>query len=115
KCDLIAGFTEFFDDLNPQLRSQVWGMSFPVGKTVDGSAAHSFADEFGLLLDRLNTRILDRLHTERDRARRAAILSFPQQLGALREIAQQFVEGVFSGHKYGTPLLLRGVYLTSGT
>jgi type VI secretion system protein ImpL len=115
KCDLIAGFTEFFDDLNPQLRSQVWGMSFPVGKTVDGTAARSFADEFGLLLDRLNTRILDRLHTERDRARRAAILSFPQQLGAMREIAQQFVEGVFSGHQYGTPPLLRGVYLTSGT
>lgn len=115
KCDLIAGFTEFFDDLNPQLRSQVWGMSFPVGKTMDGSAARSFADEFALLLGRLNTRILDRLHAERDRARRAAILSFPQQLGAMREIAQQFVEGVFSGHKYGAPLLLRGVYLTSGT
>ncbi|GAB2548920.1 type VI secretion system membrane subunit TssM [Rhodanobacter koreensis] len=115
KCDLIAGFGEFFDDLNPELRSQVWGVSFPVGQTMDGSAARRFDEEFSLLLDRLNTRILDRLHTERDRNRRAAILSFPQQLGALREIARQFVEGVFSGHQYGTPPLLRGVYLTSGT
>ena len=115
KCDLVAGFTEFFDDLNPELRSQVWGMSFPVDKTMDGSAAKQFIDEFNLLLDRLNTRILDRLHGERDRTRRAAILSFPQQLGALREITRQFVEGVFTGHQYDAPLLLRGAYFTSGT
>jgi len=115
KCDLIAGFSEFFDDLSPELRSQVWGVSFPVGKTMDGSASKQFDEEFKLLLDRLNTRILDRLHTERDRNRRAAILSFPQQLGALRETARQFVEGVFTGHQYGTTPLLRGVYLTSGT
>ncbi len=115
KCDLVAGFTEFFDDLNPELRSQVWGMSFPVDKTMDGTAAKQFLDEFNLLLDRLNTRILDRLHGERDRSRRAAILSFPQQLGALREITRQFVEGVFTGHQYDAPLLLRGAYFTSGT
>jgi type VI secretion system protein ImpL len=115
KCDLIAGFSEFFDDLNPELRSQVWGMSFPVNKTMDGSAAKAFADEFKLLLDRLNTRVLDRLHAEADRSRRAAILSFPQQLGALHDVARQFVEGVFAPNPYGTPSLLRGVYLTSGT
>ena len=115
KCDLIAGFGEFFDDLNPELRSQVWGMSFPVNKTMDGSAAKGFADEFKLLLERLNTRVLDRLHAEADRSRRAAILSFPQQLGALHEVARQFVEGVFAPNPYGTPPLLRGVYLTSGT
>ncbi len=44
KCDLVAGFTEFFDDLNPELRSQVWGMSFPVDKTMDGSAAKQFIE-----------------------------------------------------------------------
>ncbi|UGB39156.1 type VI secretion system membrane subunit TssM [Frateuria soli] len=115
KCDLVAGFGEFFDDMNPELRSQVWGVSFPLGKTMDGSAAKAFADEYRLLLDRLNTRTLDRLHTERDRGRRAAVLSFPQQLASLGETARQFVEGVFAGHAYGTPPLLRGVYLTSGT
>ncbi|UGB46755.1 type VI secretion system membrane subunit TssM [Frateuria edaphi] len=115
KCDLVAGFGEFFDDMNPELRSQVWGVSFPLGKTMEGSAAKAFADEYRLLLDRLNTRTLDRLHAERDRGRRAAVLSFPQQLAALGETARQFVEGVFAGHAYGTPPLLRGVYLTSGT
>jgi len=115
KCDLVAGFGEFFDDMNPELRSQVWGVSFPLSKTMDGSAAKAFADEYRLLLDRLNTRTLDRLHAERDRGRRAAVLSFPQQLASLGETARQFVEGVFAAHAYGTPPLLRGVYLTSGT
>lgn len=115
KCDLIAGFGEFFDDLTPELRSQVWGVSFPVAKTMDGSAAKVFADEFQILLDRLNTRVLERVHGEADRMRRAAILSFPQQLAALRDVARQFVEGVFAPNPYGSQTLLRGVYLTSGT
>jgi type VI secretion system protein ImpL len=115
KCDLVAGFGEFFDDLNPEMRSQVWGFSFPIDATMDGSAAKRFGEEFDLLLRQLDTRILDRLHAERDRNRRAAILSFPQQLSALRDIAKRFVEGVFTGHAYAAPPLLRGVYLTSGT
>ncbi|MFM0501528.1 type VI secretion system membrane subunit TssM [Paraburkholderia caffeinilytica] len=115
KCDLVAGFREFFEDLGPALRSQVWGMTFPLDASLDGSACNRFAGEYDLLLERLNTRLIDRLHAERDRSRRAAVLSFPQQLGAFREIAGQFVEGAFGRHEYGTPPLLRGVYLSSGT
>ena len=115
KCDLVAGFTEFFDNLDPEQRSQVWGVSFPVAATMDGSAAPALAGEFDLLLERLNARVLDRMHGERDGTRRAAVLSFPLQLASLRETIRQFVEGVFSSHQYGMPPLLRGVYLTSGT
>lgn len=114
KCDMVAGFSEFFDDFNPAQRSQVWGVSFPVDRTMDGSAARGFAEEFGVLLQQLNTRLLDRLHAERDRGRRAAILSFPQQFAAAGETARQFAEAVFAGHAYGPPPLLRGVYFTSG-
>ena len=115
KCDLVAGFGEFFDDLNPDQRAQVWGMTFPVEKTVDGSAARGFASGFNELLDRLNARLVDRLHNERDRSRRAAILSFPQQFAAFGDTAREFVESVFAGHAYGPAPLLRGVYMTSGT
>lgn len=115
KCDLVGGFGPFFDDLNPEQRAQVWGATFPLERTLDGTAARAFADEFALLQDRLNARMLERLHGERDRTRRAQILAFPQQMAALGESARQFVEGVFGGHAYGAPPLLRGVYLTSGT
>lgn len=115
KCDLVAGFGEYFDDLGPDLRRQVWGMTFPAEASLDGSASRCFVGEFDLLLNQLNTRLIERLHAERDRSRRAAVLSFPQQLGALRELAQAFVEETFGRHEYGKTPVLRGAYLTSGT
>ncbi|MCC8618647.1 type VI secretion system membrane subunit TssM [Xanthomonas vesicatoria] len=115
KCDLIGGFGEFFDDLTPAQRSQVWGMSFPLAHTLDGRAARGFAEEFNLLQQQLSARLFARLNLERDRLRRAAILAFPQQVAALGEHARQFVEGTFAGTAYGPAPLLRGVYFTSGT
>src|SRR6185437_10251306 len=38
KADLIAGFTEFFDDLDRERRAQVWGMTFPLNKSEGGTA-----------------------------------------------------------------------------
>ncbi len=115
KCDLLAGFGEFFDDLGSEQRGQVWGTTFPLHKTHDGSAARSFADAFARLLDRLNARVLQRLHDERERSRRAALLAFPPQFAALGENARQFIESAFAGHAYAPAPLLRGVYFTSGT
>ncbi|MGH8229391.1 MAG: type VI secretion system membrane subunit TssM, partial [Steroidobacteraceae bacterium] len=46
KCDLIAGFAEFFDDLDPAARAQVWGVTFPIESTEAGNAAGAFAAEF---------------------------------------------------------------------
>ena len=33
KCDLVAGFTEYFDDLTHEGRAQVWGVTFPYEQT----------------------------------------------------------------------------------
>jgi len=115
QCDLVARGGGVFDNPDAEPRKPGRGAAVPGAPTMDGSAAAAFAGEFDLLTDQLNARVLDRLYEERDRNRRAAILSFPLQMGSLREIVRQFVEGVFSGHQYGTPPLLRGVYLTSGT
>jgi type VI secretion system protein ImpL len=38
KCDLVAGFTEYFDDLTQEGRAQVWGITFPYEQTVKGEA-----------------------------------------------------------------------------
>jgi type VI secretion system protein ImpL len=115
KCDLIAGFGEYFDNLDPASRSQVWGMSFPLESTLDGRAAGQFRAEFGLLLERLHAGVVERLQGERERRRRAAVLAFPQQWGALGGILQSLVDGVFAPNSYQAPTLLRGVYFTSGT
>ena len=58
KADLIAGFTEFFDDLDRECRNQVWGVTFPLDKAERG-AVERFPAEFRLLVDRLNQRLFD--------------------------------------------------------
>ena len=44
KCDMVAGFTEYFDDLTQEGRAQVWGVTFPYEQTLDGSAPRAFPD-----------------------------------------------------------------------
>src|SRR5688572_22204088 len=49
KCDLVSGFTEYFDDLTQEGRAQVWGMTFPYALTAKGEAAKSYPAEFDAL------------------------------------------------------------------
>ena len=112
KCDLVAGFTEFFDDLGKEERNQVWGMTFPL----EGEAGYTLFDtEFDLLLGRLNDRLVARLNQERDPQRRGLIYGFPQQMASMRETLGGFVGDVFRGSRFERSLMLRGVYFSSGT
>ena len=115
KCDLVAGFTEYFDDLAQDGRGQVWGVTFPYQQTTNGEAAKAFPSEFGELLVRLNARLFARLEEERDVRRRAKLFGFPLQMGALRDALADFVTEVFGSTRFDQQVLLRGVYFTSGT
>ncbi|MEM1432642.1 MAG: type VI secretion system membrane subunit TssM [Pseudomonadota bacterium] len=115
KCDLIAGFVEFFGDLSREQREQVWGTTFPLGESGDVNPLAGFDVEFDLLIDRLNAQVLDRIHQERDPMRRAAIYDFPAQVANVKPLLSSFLTAVFRGSSYETNALVRGVYLTSGT
>lgn len=115
KCDLVAGFTQYFDDLTQEARAQVWGVTFPYEQTVSGEATQAFPAEFEALMARLNERLFARLEEDRDVRRRAAVFAFPQQMAALRDVLAQFVSEVFASTRLEQPILLRGVYFTSGT
>lgn len=80
---------------------------------MDGGAPTQLGDKFDGLLDRIDAGVIERVHAEPDMHRRTRILSFPDQLRGLREIASPFVAAIFSGHASGRSPLLRGVYLTS--
>ena len=114
KADLIAGFTEFFDDLDRERRGQVWGMTFPLNKTETGTAA-AFGTEFGLLVDQLNQRLIERLQAERSPDRRALIAGFPAQVASLRVPLTEFVNEAFGGSRLDPAPFLRGLYIASGT
>ncbi len=116
KLDLVPGFMEFFDSLSKEDRAQVWGMTFALddGKSAEGPLS-VFGNEFALLEQRLNERLVERLQQERDPARRDLIYGFPQQFAALRDALSSFLDGVFKPNPYEERALLRGVYFTSGT
>lgn len=116
KCDLVAGFTEFFDNLSQAEREQVWGMSFPEEVEVgSGSAVEDFSREFGLLIERLNQRVLWRVHNERQVEKRALLQGFPARMESLSAVLCDFVKQMFSASRYDTVPMVRGVYFTSGT
>ena len=119
KCDLLAGFVEFFDPLGREERSQVWGMTFPMAQgdtasTTDNALAR-FADEFQALEQQLQVRVLTRIQQERDLQRRALLYRFPQQFASISQVLGDFLNDVFKSTRYDEAALLRGVYFTSGT
>lgn len=116
KADLIAGFAEFFDDLSREERDQVWGMTFPIdsGKGQD-APVHRFGAEFDGLTERLNKRVMERIHQESDIQRRSLDFLFPAQVAALKPAIADLLTELFEPNRYEERPLLRGVYLTSGT
>jgi len=116
KCDLVSGFTEFFDDLGMQERGQVWGISFPLedGKEFRNPVG-DFKREFDLLIERINRRLLWKLHHERDLERRKRIFNFPPQMSSMQDLLSGFLDDIFGSSRYEDTLLLRGAYFISST
>ena len=113
KADLIAGFTEFFDDLDRERRNQVWGVTFPLTK-VEPGPVERFPDELHLLVENLNRRVFGRLQSEQRIDRRALIAGFPMQIATLEQPLRAFLVEAFGGSRLDLAPLLRGVYFTSG-
>ncbi len=116
KSDLLAGFDEYFDDLTPEERDQVWGMTFPLDEGQDGEGGiRRFEDEFKGLETRLHGQIHAKLAREASLDRRERIYAFPYQFGTVRSVLRGFLEAVFHPSRFDDPVLLRGVYFTSAT
>ena len=117
KSDLIAGFTEFFDNLGKEEREQVWGFTLPLPKKTKAelSPVAAFDEEFSTLLAQLNSQSLERMQQETDHQRRALISSFPAQVASVRSTARAFLSEVFQDNRFEKRHLLRGVYFASGT
>ncbi len=111
KADLIAGFAEFYDDLDVEGRRAVLGATFPVEKV--RPTADDVVAAFDGVVASQQARQAKRLFEEVDQARRGLILGFPYQLGALRNRLARFVDGAFLAGDQPTGTL-RGFYFTSG-
>ena len=119
KLDMLAGFTEFFDDLPQSEREQVWGgtLDFDVAtgrskETIDDAA---FGRLFDGLIQRLDERLLLRIQAEPDMARRGLVFGFPQQVATLRAPLLAMLRIIARETKFEPTPLVRGFYLTSAT
>lgn len=110
KADRLAGFGEYFDDLDAEARAQVWGMTLPLANGVE-----RFETEFRLLLERLDARLLERLQAERAPDRRVLIAGFPLQVASLAQPLGDFMNQAFTDTRLDPAPFLRGVYLSSAT
>jgi type VI secretion system protein ImpL len=114
KCDLVAGFNEFFDSLSLEERQQVWGLTLDLpndGKNpVNLSPLVSKMDG---LFEAIQTLLLDKLQKETDINRRSLMGFFPQSLRVLQQALVLFTESAFNQNPYQARVLLRGVYFTS--
>ncbi|MDB5958918.1 MAG: hypothetical protein JWP59_212 [Massilia sp.] len=117
KCDLLAGFMEYFDKLGKEERAQVWGVTFPLAPAAAAapSPLADFPARFAELEQRLQANVLARMQDERDMQRRALLYGFPQQFAGLGEVLQGFLAAVFEPNRFEPTAQLRGVYFTSGT
>ena len=118
KCDLLAGFMDYFATVDKDQRASPWGFTFPLDPAAlkgESAPLSRFGPEFDALHQRLNDGLIDRLQVDRDAQRRARIYGFPGQFAGLRGMLQEFVETVFSPSPYEANPLLRGVYFVSGT
>jgi len=116
KCDLVCGFNEFFEQFHHADRMQVWGETFALDES--GRCAIDMADypqHLDQLVERLDQQLLVRVHEEKDRDNRVAILGFSSQIASLKRPISNFLNEIFASGRDGETPLLRGVYYTSGT
>ncbi len=115
KADLMPGLVETFDDLSRAQRQQVFGFTFDSTDPEARAPLGEFDARFDELAASLDERRLVRMGEEAGVEQRARIHAFPQQVAALRGALKRFAERAFGATRYESPVLLRGLYFTSGT
>ena len=111
KADLLAGFVEFFDDLDVEGRRAVLGHTFDYA---DGRPkADAVTAAFDGIAQTISDRQAKRLAEEPDALRRSLILGFPAQMTALRSRLIRLIDGAFTTAEEPSGTL-RGLYFTSG-
>ena len=113
KCDLLAGFSDFFGGFDTDARNQVWG--FTVSATEKGEFSTQTREELGKLKNRLYGQLTTKLANESSQPRRDQIYGFPMQFAAIQNKLQRFVDQFAAENRLQNNVYLRGLYFTSAT
>lgn len=109
KCDLLPGFTEFFNESASDETTQAWGVTLTKSKS--GEKAYDvFAHRFDALIKKINQQLIYRLHHERNPMTRPYIKDFPLQIERTKEFIHDFIKK-FTAANFS--FSLQSVHLTS--
>ena len=114
KCDLIAGFVEFFGDFTKGEREQVWGFTRKYEPS-RRPLREEFEQEFRLLAGVLERRRARQLAGEMRPAQKRGTYLFSVEFAAAGQKLAAFVEALFQPNPYQQNPLVRGFYFSSGT
>ena len=113
KADLIAGFTEFFEDRDPAERERVWGATFPYSQQAPAAGVAAFDERFDELVDGLKEMSVAHMSMRRGDALPPGVLTFPVEFAALKPTFRAFVHTLFEDNPYQYRPVFRGFYFTS--
>ncbi len=112
KADLVAGFTEFFNDLDSVQRNQIFGWSRPGNFDTPFEPAE-FSEDFDGLYKRLYELRLHFLSQDATPNELGWIYTYPEAFRSLKSRVQDYVDVMFSKNIFAEPLFFRGFYFTS--
>ncbi len=113
KADLIAGFTEFFEDRDRTEREKVWGATLRYDPAAKVDAVGEFDRHFDELFDGLKEMSVARMSLNRGGSLPPGVLTFPLEFAALKSPLRAFVATLFQDNPYQFPPVFRGFYFTS--
>jgi len=126
KCDLIPGFVEFFQDLSPERRKQIWGITRRYQPQMVKGRDSLVSEQEAILGDLDNgLELLFRTLEQRRRFRldapellhgeRTALSLYPSQFRQIYGPVREFISNLLEERLDGRNPVLRGIYFTSAT
>lgn len=115
RCDRVAGFAEFFEDLSLEERREPWGATLSLARANATAAEALFDEEYRVLLASLSERRMPRMAASGEPVSRAQAFTFPLQLERVRPQLRRFIRTLFEPVEGQEAAVPRGFYLTAAT
>lgn len=113
KADLIAGFTEFFQDVDWNERDRVWGATLP-SETAGGNDAIALFDRhFDELYEGLRELSVAQMSVARGERMAPGLLAFPLEFASIKPVLRSFIATLFEDNPFQFKPIFRGFYITS--
>ncbi|PLX76322.1 MAG: type VI secretion system membrane subunit TssM [Azoarcus sp.] len=113
KADLIAGFNDFFQDLDWNERDRVWGATLPCNRTGRDSAIDLFDRHFDILHEGLRELGVAQIARAQGERMPPGMLAFPLEFAAVKPALRVFIATLFEDNPYQFEPVFRGFYFTS--